>query len=199
MFPKFSVRVRRIWCSCFFFMQLRNAPLLFTENQTHACNDSLNRLRHKLQVFADWFKEFSPLTRKFLSKASWYHLIIFVASTEQRRTLIIKNDIVTVYISMYLVSVHLVPYLEALCLWNRRTWRCANFTQRDGTVLTVRWQCSPLHNLVALIFTVCTVSYVAAVCTCCITTTNVFPLTAMLNFIHRQKNDTHYVHRVQGY
>lgn len=91
MFPKFSVRVRRIWCSCFFFMQLRNAPLLFTENQTHACNDSLNRLRHKLQVFADWFKECSPLTRKFLSKASRYHLIIFVASTEQRRTLIIKK------------------------------------------------------------------------------------------------------------
>lgn len=49
----------------------------------------------------------------------------------------------------------------------------ANFTQRDGTHLTVRWQCSPLHNLVALIFTVCTVSNVAAVCTCCITTTNV--------------------------
>lgn len=91
---------------------------------------------------------------------------------------------------MYLVSVHLLPYLEALCLWNRRACRCANFTQRDGTVLTVRWQCSPLHNLVALIFTVCTVSYVAAVCTCCITTTNVFPLTAMLNFIHRQKKMT---------
>lgn len=139
MFSNFSIRVRRIWCSCFFFMQLRNARLLLTENQTHACNDSLNRLRHKLQVFADWFKESSPFSRKFLSKASWYHLVIFVASTEQRRTLIIKNDIVTVYISMYLVCVHLLPYLEALCLWNRRTWRCANTTVYT-TVTFLHWR-----------------------------------------------------------